>query len=68
MLINAKKIRELLNSNDIKCSRDLYVAINKEVKKICLKTRDNTVAKQKKTAKASHVPKVDIFLNNVDHV
>ena len=66
MLINSSKVKEFLKNKGIRCSGDLYIALNEEVKKICLKTSDNAVAKQMKTAKATHVPKVDIFLNNID--
>lgn len=63
MLINSKKVKELLKSKGVRCSGDVLGAINEELKKICLKTSDNVLAKKVKTAKAEHVPKVAPLLS-----
>jgi len=64
MLINSKQVKELLKAKGVRSSGEVLNSIDQEVKKICLKTADNTLAKKVKTAKGEYVPKVDALLSS----
>ena len=68
-LVVTKKIKDLFKERGIKTSQSAIEAINREVKKLCLKSADNVLADQLKIAKANHVPKIDALLDSssIDH-
>lgn len=63
-LIVAKNIRNLFKKKGLKTSEPAISALNKEVKKLCLKTADNVLANKAKVIKQDHVPELDPLLDS----
>lgn len=66
MLIKSKKVKELLKDRGVRSSEKALIAIDEELKKICLKTTDNVLAKKVKTARPEHVPKIESMIGSTD--
>jgi len=66
MLIKSKKVKELLKSKGVRSSAEALIAIDEELKKICLKTTDNVLSKKIKTARPEHVPNVESIIGAPD--
>lgn len=64
MLINSSQVKNFFKSKGVRSSAEVLNRIDEEVKKICLKTTDNTLAKKLKTAKGKDVPKLDPLLSS----
>ena len=63
-LVVTKNIKDLFKQKGIKTSQFAVDAINKEVKKLCLKAADNVLADKLKIVKADHVPELDALLDS----
>ncbi|MBC6414812.1 MAG: hypothetical protein GDA46_00230 [Bdellovibrionales bacterium] len=64
MLITTKKVKQLFKEKGVRVSSKTFEVLSKEFEKLCLKTVDNVFSDKLKTARPSHVPKVDILLNS----
>ena len=62
-LVIVKKTKDLFKERGLKTSSEAIEALNKEFEKICHKAADNVVADKLKTVKATHVPNLDMSLN-----
>lgn len=63
-LVVTKKIKNLFKEKGLKTSQEAVDALDKELRKVCLKAADEAIAGKRKTVKGAHVPNVDGALSS----
>ncbi len=67
-LVVTKKIKDIFKAKGLRTSDEAIVAVNQELEKVCMKlcaqAAERVVADKLKTVKATHIPKLDAFLDS----
>lgn len=55
LLVKASRVKAFLKERGLRTSQEALNTLNEEVKKLCLKAGDKTLADKLKTVKSSHL-------------